>query len=83
MHGNVWQVEILAATKLTVLSQSLNCATGRESNIELLMLILDFVLNSRLKSTCSKAFLCNPWNVLTRMRTRRRSTFCTLGVGTI
>ena len=27
------------------------CAAGRENNIELLMLVLDFVVNSRLKNT--------------------------------
>ena len=43
----VWQIKILVATKLTILSQT--CAAGRASNIELLMLVLDFVVNSRLK----------------------------------
>ena len=43
----IWQVEILAATKPTIL----NSAAGRANNMEVLMLVLDFVVISRLKIT--------------------------------
>ena len=44
-----WQVETSVAIKLTVLTKT--CAAGRANNIELLMTGLDFVVDSRLKST--------------------------------
>ena len=43
------------------------CAAGRANNIELSMLVLDFMVKCRLME-----FLWNPWNVLRRMRRRIR-----------
>ena len=43
-----WQVKNLAATQLTILSKTCS-VLGRANNIELLMLVSDFVVNSRLK----------------------------------
>ena len=55
---NIWEkqlirfrVEISAATKLTVLSESSACAAGRANNIELSMLVSDFMVKCRLKNT--------------------------------
>ena len=46
----VQEVEILATTKLTILSQNLcSYAVSRESIIELLMLVSDFMVNYKLK----------------------------------
>ena len=46
------------------------------------MLALDFMEKCRLKY--SMEFLWNPWNVLTRMRRRKKKNdFCTSQVGTI
>ena len=44
----VWQVEISAATKLTVLTAK-TCAAGTTNNIESSMLVLDFMMKCRLK----------------------------------
>ena len=49
MTDTFLQVEISAATKLTVLSQT--CARGRANNIEFLMLVLYFMVKCRLKNT--------------------------------
>ena len=43
---SIWQIEISAATK-----PAKTCAAGEVSNIELLMLVSDFVVNCRLKNT--------------------------------
>ena len=45
-----------AATKLAILSQ--NYTASRESNIELLMLVSDFMVNSTLKNTESYFVEC-------------------------
>ena len=45
----IWQTEISAGTKLTVLVKT--CAVSRASNIELLILVSDFMVNCRLKNT--------------------------------
>ena len=42
-------------------------AVGRANNMELLMLVLGFVMNSRLK-----ILIGIPWNVLTRMHGKRK-----------
>ena len=46
---NDWQVESLTATNSPFLTKT--CAAGRANNIELFMLVLDFVVNSRLKNS--------------------------------
>ena len=47
----------------TLLLYSKSYAAGRASNTELLMLVSDFKVNSRLKNT-QRNFQWNPWNVL-------------------
>ena len=44
------------------------------------MLISDFMVNSMLKIPL-KIFLCNVWNILTRMQRRKKGGFCTLPGG--
>ena len=48
----------MAASKLAVLSQT--CAASRESNIELLILVSDFMVSSTLKSTQMYCFNEDP-----------------------
>ena len=57
----IFVFENSAATNLIVISQ--NYAAGRANNTELLMLVSDFKVNSRLKNT-QKNFQWNPWNTL-------------------
>ena len=53
MHGKsnwyICEVDILAATKLTILSQTY--AAGRASNMKLLIVVSEFMVKSRLENT--------------------------------
>ena len=63
-----WEDEISGRTKLVVLSQNLCMLhASRESKIELLILVSDFMENFGLHEKYSIAFLWNSWNVLMRM----------------
>ena len=60
-------------------------AASRESNIELLILVSDFMVNSMLQNT-QWVFLLNAWNVLSRIHRRKKEKkdrSCTWYVGTI
>ena len=59
----------MAATKLISLFKPY--AASRESNIELLMLVSDFMVNSMLQNT-QWVFLWNAWNVLSRIHRRKK-----------
>ena len=50
-------------------------AAGRANNIELLILVLD--LSEMQAEKCSRVFLWNAWNILTRMHRRKNDTFYT------
>ena len=56
-------------------------AAGRISNIELLILVLDFKVNQLYAEQYSQVFLWNAWDMLTRTRRRRKSNvfYTTLG----
>ena len=47
----------------TLSLQAISYAAGRANNTELLMLVSDFKVNSRLKNT-QRNFQWNPWNAL-------------------
>ena len=56
-----WWLKICLPQALPL--QAKSYATGRANNTELLMLVSDFKVNSRLKTT-QRNFQWNPWNAL-------------------
>ena len=76
----IWEVEILAATKFNILSQ--NYAANIESNIELLMPVLDYLVNSTLKNTQGISVECMKC-LNEDVKRRKKDKSCTLWVGTI
>ena len=58
----------------TLLLLAKSYAAGRANNTELLMLVLDFKVNSRLKNT-QRNFQWNPWNALNKDEYKKRRYF--------
>ena len=77
----IWQVKILATTKPTILSQNLCCRYSKQHKVMDASIRLCDEFQSE---KYSMAFLWNPWNILTRIRRRKKKiTVRTLQVGTI